>query len=205
MTSWPAGRIMFAAICMHNDPNLTSHIFTVTFALFSRGRVCELDTADTNFNILEGIKMYTFLLAVHNLLRWVALFLGIFVIVRSVGGWLGSRAWSETDRKAGVFFTAAMDTQLLLGLLLYIFFSPLTKAALSDFGTAMRTDGLRFFALEHPFYMLLSLVFAHLGSILPKRLDEARAKHQRAAIFFILAGLTLLLGMPWMRSVFPNF
>jgi len=149
--------------------------------------------------------MYTFVLAVHNLVRWLALFLGIFALVRSVGGWLGGRPWINTDRKAGIFFTSAMDLQLLLGLALYFFLSPITRTALGDLASAMSQDGLRFFALEHSIYMLLAVVFAHLGSLLPKKMSEDRAKHQRAAIFFLLAGLALLLGMPWMRPVFPIF
>lgn len=149
--------------------------------------------------------MYIFVLAVHNLLRWVTLFLGIFAIVRSISGWFGQRPWSEADRKVGVFFTSAMDTQLLLGLVLYFFLSPITRTALSDFGSAMSQAGLRFFALEHAFYMLLAVVFAHLGSLLPKKVEAAKAKHQRAAIFFTLAGVALLLGMPWMRSFLPTF
>ncbi|HLA97383.1 MAG TPA: hypothetical protein VJL34_02930 [Anaerolineales bacterium] len=154
--------------------------------------------------------MHTFILAVHNLLRWVALFLGIFAIVRSVSGWLGRREWSQADRKAGVFFTSAMDVQLLLGLWLYFFLSPITRTALgnfaaSDFGAAMGDPEQRFFALEHALYMLLAVVFAHLGSLLPKKVSESRAKYQRAAIFFILAGAALLIGMPWMRALLPSF
>src|SRR3990170_5277176 len=103
--------------------------------------------------------MYTFVLAVHNLVRWIALFLAIFVIVRSLAGWLGRREWSAADRKAGVFFASAMDVQLLLGLWLYFFLSPITRTALSDFGAAMGGPFARFFALEHALYMLLAVVF----------------------------------------------
>jgi hypothetical protein len=149
--------------------------------------------------------MYTTILAIHNLIRWVVLILGLYALVRSITGWRARRSWSDQDRKAGVFFGAAIDTQLLLGLVLYFFLSPITRAALADFGAVMSDAGLRFFALEHAFYMLLAVVFAHLGSALAKRAPTDAAKHQRGMIWYGLAFLVILLGMPWMRSLIPVF
>ncbi|MDI6693773.1 MAG: hypothetical protein QME21_01885 [Anaerolineales bacterium] len=148
--------------------------------------------------------MYPITLALHNLVRWVALILGILAAARAFSGWFGNRAWSDGDRKVGSFFSIAMDVQLLLGLLLYFVFSPLTRTALSNLGAAMGSADLRFFALEHALYMFLAVIFAHLGSILARRATDAKAKHQRAAIFFGLALLLILLGMPWMRPLLPS-
>lgn len=148
--------------------------------------------------------MYGAILAVHNIVRWIALFLGIAAAVMAWVGWLGKREWQPSDRKLGSFFSIAVDIQLLLGLLLYFFFSPLTRTALQDLGTAMSIGNLRFFVLEHPLYMLLALVFAHLGSILPRKVDQSAAKYRRAAIWFTLAVLMILLGMPWARPFLPG-
>lgn len=148
--------------------------------------------------------MYPILLAVHNIVRWVALILAILAAVRAFIGWFGNRDWTDRDRKIGVYFTSAMDIQLLLGLLLYIFFSPITKAAFQDFGAAMSNEGLRFFALEHAFYMILAVVFAHLGSIFSKRAEEPVKKHRMAAIWFGLSLIIILIGMPWMRPLLPG-
>ena len=52
--------------------------------------------------------------------------------------------------------------------------------------------------------VLLAAVFAHLGSILPKKVQDAAKKHQRAAIFFGLAVLMIVLGIPWGRPLFPG-
>ena len=149
--------------------------------------------------------MYPIILGLHNIVRWVALIMAIVASVGAFLGWFGKRQWSERDRKIGAFFGIAMDIQLLLGLLLYFVFSPLTRTALADLTAAMGVADLRFFALEHAFYMLLAVVFAHLGSILSRRAPDSKAKFQRAAIFFGLALLLILLGMPWMRPFFPSF
>ena len=148
--------------------------------------------------------MYLFTLMLHNIVRWVALALLVVVVVRAFIGWFGKRDWSETDRKLGLFTTIAIDIQLLLGLLLYFVFSPITKFALQDFGAAMGDAVMRFYALEHVFYMVLAIVFAHLGSALPKRAETSNAKYKRAAIFFALALVLILLGIPWDRPLLPG-
>ncbi|MCI0519941.1 MAG: hypothetical protein L0Z70_06745 [Chloroflexi bacterium] len=147
--------------------------------------------------------MYPIILASHNLLRWVALILGILAAFRAIFGWLGKWEWTPTDRKTGSFFGMVLDIQIVLGLLLYFFLSPFTSAALRDFGAAMADSGLRFFAVEHAFTMFLAAVFAHLGSILARKAEGA-AKHARAALWFTLALAALLAGMPWMRPLLPG-
>ena len=148
--------------------------------------------------------MYSIILAIHNIVRWVVIILGIFALVRAYIGFLGNRDWTEIDRRIGVFFSVAVDTQLLIGLILYLFLSDITKIIFSDFSAAMSNDGIRFFALEHAFYMILAVVFVHLGSLLPRRVEESRAKFARAAIWFTLTFLVVILGMPWFRPLFPG-
>ena len=147
--------------------------------------------------------MYLFTLGLHNILRWVIVGLAIYTLYRGLRGWRGGVTFEEADRKAGVFFTIAMDIQLLLGLLLYFVFSPLTKMALSDFGAAMNNGELRFFAMDHVLTMVIAIVFAHIGSAAGKKDLPDQDKFRRATIFFVLALLAVLLGMPWMRPLLP--
>ena len=148
--------------------------------------------------------MYPFILALHNIARWVVLILGILAAVRAWLGWFKKSEWGSLDRKLGVFFSSAVDTQLLLGLILYIFLSPITRGAFQDFGKAMSIPDQRFFAVEHLFFMLLVVVFAHLGSILPKKAKDSASKYRQAAVWLSLAVLLVLLGMPWARPLFPG-
>jgi len=149
--------------------------------------------------------MYSAVLSIHNIIRWIALILGILAAVRAYLGWFGNREWTVKDRKIGSYFTIAMDVQLLLGLLLYVFLSPTTRTAFQDPGAAMQVADIRFFFLEHPFYMVLAVVFAHLGSILSRKAEQTNAKFRRAAIWFSLSVLAVILGMPWMSSIIPGF
>jgi hypothetical protein len=149
--------------------------------------------------------MYSFVLALHNLVRWVVLILGVAALVGALSGWIGGRQWSQGSRRLGMFFTSAIDLQLLIGLALYFFLSPITTSALRNFGSAMGDPGTRFFALEHALYMVVAVVFAHLGSSLPKRVEDPSAKHRRASLWFGAAFVVILLGMPWMRPLLRGF
>lgn len=148
--------------------------------------------------------MYPIILAIHNIFRWIVVVAAILALVRAYRGWLRKGDWNKADGRAGMFFTISMDIQLLLGLLLYLFFSPITRAALSNIGAAMSDPGARFFAIEHFFYMFLAVVFAHLGNTFSKKAAQPADKHRRAAIWYTLAVLAILLGMPWMRPLLPG-
>lgn len=147
--------------------------------------------------------MYLFILSLHNLVRWVVVVLAIVAAVRAFMGWFGKREWTERDRKLGAYVGMAIDTQLLLGLLLYfVLGSPWTQAVLSgDFKSAMGISEMRFFSVEHVFFMVLAVVFAHLGSVLAKRAPTSLAKYRMAAIWFGLTALLAIAGTPWFRPL----
>ena len=145
--------------------------------------------------------MYEIVLTIHSIVRWVALILVALATLFALIGWLGRREWTDRDRKIGVFTTIALDIQLLLGLILYFFLSPITRTALQDFGAAMGSADLRFYGLEHALFMTLAVISAHIGSALSKKAPESRAKFIRAAIFYGLALLLILLGIPWSRGL----
>lgn len=141
--------------------------------------------------------MYPVVLFLHSLLRWLVLIAGLACVARAFAGWLGAKGWRPLDDRLGLLFTAGMDVQLLIGIVLYLFLSPLTAAALRDFGGAMSNAGLRYFAVEHVALMLLALILAHLGRARSRRAREDAARHRAAAIFYLLAVLAILAAIPW--------
>ena len=107
------------------------------------------------------------------------------------------KPWSATDERIGRFFLIAVDTQLLLGLSIYVFLSPSTHAAFQNFGAAMKNPTLRFWAVEHTLPMLVAVIVAHVGRVRGKRHGQD-PKRQRAALITYLVFLGLVvLGMPW--------
>jgi hypothetical protein len=148
--------------------------------------------------------LYNIVLALHNIVRWVVLITAILALVRAYMGWLQNREWSARDRQTGVFFTSALDTQLLLGLILF-FISPWTRALLTGNFTGMMSDPtMRFFSIEHVPFMILAVVLAHIGSARARRATDAASKFRQSAIFFSLSVLVIILIIPWWRPLFPG-
>jgi uncharacterized membrane protein YozB (DUF420 family) len=150
------------------------------------------------------MTFYSLLLFLHNLLRWAVLILALWALYRAYRGWLRQAAWEAADRKAGLFFTITLDTQLLLGLILYVV-SPLTSSAFNDFGQAMQNPELRFFLVEHAPLMIAAVALAHIGSAAAKRDLPDLEKHRRAALWFSLALLAILIAIPWARPLLRLF
>ena len=141
--------------------------------------------------------MYVSVLALHSWLRWAVILAGLYAIARAVAGAAGKRPWTRADDRAGYWFILAFDLQVLVGLLLYLALSPITRTAMGDFGEAMRSAGLRFWAVEHVFGMLVAAGLAHAGRARSRRLPDQAARHKVAAICFVLALLTILISIPW--------
>jgi hypothetical protein len=91
----------------------------------------------------------------------------------------------------------SLDLQMLLGLVLYFFLSPITTAALSDFMGAMKVPAMRFWAVEHWFGMVIGIALVHAGIARAKRATDSRQRHRTLAIFFTLAMVAILASVPW--------
>ena len=141
--------------------------------------------------------MYPLILTLHSILRWVVLILAVVAVVRAFIGWLGKKEWTALDNRFGMLLSASMDIQVILGFVLYIFLSPLTTTALQDFGAAMSNALLRYWSVEHVLLMVVALILIHVGRATSKVAEEATSKHKRAAIFFGLATLAILIAIPW--------
>lgn len=141
--------------------------------------------------------MYDVVLAAHSWLRWVVILTGLIAVGSAFSGMLQKRAWRAADDRAGLFFTIALDLQMLLGLVLYFLLSPFTRTAMADFGAAMGDAFLRFWAVEHVFGMVVGIVLAHRGRSRVRTIADPVRKHRIAATFFLLALVAILASIPW--------
>ena len=147
----------------------------------------------------QGDKMYSFVLSIHNILRWLVLIFGIIAILRAYFGWFGNREWTDRDDWWGLGFTISLDLQFLLGLLLYFFLSPITTSAFANFSAAMSDSSTRFFLIEHSLMMLVAIILAHIGRSRAKKQEEDVRKYRTTAIFYTIAVLFILAAIPWFR------
>lgn len=139
--------------------------------------------------------MYPIVLGIHSWLRWAVLLAGLIAFFRAVTH--SRRPWTPADDRAGAWFTGTLDAQFLLGALLYFVLSPITQLALEDFGAAMRTASIRFWAVEHVVGMVAGITLAHIGRARIRKATADARRHRLAAIFYGLALLAILAAIPW--------
>jgi len=141
--------------------------------------------------------MYAYVLPLHSLVRWAVLLTGLVAVARGFAGWSRRRPWTVADERAGLWFTMALNLQFLLGLLLYLFLSPITKAAFHDFGAVMQNPALRFWTIEHIVGMVIGIALAHAGRGRIHKTGNDEHRHKLAAIFFTLSLLIIAASIPW--------
>ena len=140
--------------------------------------------------------LYAVVLTIHSWLRWIVLLAGVVAFLRSAVGASRRSTWTPADDRVGFWFTTVLDTQVFLGLVLYIFLSPFTHAAFGDIGEAMRNSALRFWVVEHLFGVVVGVALAHVGRARARKTDSLR-RHRVVAIFFGLALVAIVASIPW--------
>jgi heme A synthase len=142
--------------------------------------------------------MYSAVLLAHSWIRWIALVAAVGTVlaalrIRVPADRSGADRWS-------LFAMAALDLQMLLGLLLYLALSPFTTEAMKNMSAAMQNPQLRFWAVEHLTSMLVAIVLAHVGRVLARKATTPSSIKRRLLICFGLATILIIAGIPWPGS-----
>jgi len=135
--------------------------------------------------------MYSTILSIHSLVRWLALVAGTGATAIAVTG-----PDNRADR-LGLLLTMTLDIQMLLGLILYLVLSPYTTGAAQNFGAAMRNPEMRFWVLQHAATMFGAVIVVHAGRVLVLKTQAAADKRTRRIVCFGLATVGMIIGMPW--------
>ena len=154
--------------------------------------------------------MYTGLLHLHNLLRWVILILLLVALFRHLAGMNNKRPVSAGDKKVDLFLMIAAHITLLVGLYQWIAgpwgLKLIQSAGMSE---VMKNSAYRFFAIEHLTGMLIAIVLITIGRGKVKRAVDYTA-HKKAFWFFLVALILILASVPWpfreavARPLFPG-
>lgn len=142
--------------------------------------------------------MYEIFQLVHKALFFVVMALGLIVLVKAAMGLSSKSEFTESDRKMGLFFLISNHTQLLIGLILYLFLSPFGLKAFQDFGgEVMKIAEYRKIAVEHISTNIIAIILITMGYSKNKRAIDSAVRHKNALIFYGLGLVLLLSRIPW--------
>ncbi len=143
-----------------------------------------------------NISLYSVLLHVHSVGRWIILILLIIAIFNSLIA--GRRPFIRTDARTGLLLTIFADLMLLIGIYLW-FAGPRGYRLIQTMGmgAVVKDPSARFFAIEHLTGMLIAIVLIHVGKAQSRKQISEKAKHSRTVIFYLLALLIVLASIPW--------
>jgi hypothetical protein len=140
--------------------------------------------------------MYKATLHLHNLIWWIILFTGLWANVRVWRGYLAESKWTRHERLAGLVFSSALATQLLIGLALYLQ-SPVVRPLFEGGATGLERMAAAFFGMMHPLTMFTAVVLGQVGFSVSKRLGGDDRKYRIAVLCYTAALVVLLLAVPW--------
>lgn len=139
--------------------------------------------------------MYQLLDALHSYNRYLLFAALLLVLFRAYSGWMGKKPFEKLDNTGSLVLLILTHTQLLIGLILYAFLSPYTKAAFADMGAAMKDSTLRYFAVEHIMMMLIAVVLIQLGRTFSKKASDDVQKHRKLAVYTTAAVLIIIISL----------
>lgn len=141
--------------------------------------------------------MFSLVLVLHSLWRWVVLILAVVVIARALSAMKSDRAYDATDNKLGAAFLGSVHLQVIVGLIMHFALSPTVKTAMHMGGAAMRDAALRFWFVEHITMGVLVAILVTVVRVRAKKLATDKAKHKFIAIGTIAALAVMFAMIPW--------
>lgn len=129
------------------------------------------------------------LLEAHSIVRWAIVIAAALAIVKFTLGWLTNTTFKGMDRGLAAGFSGLMDTQVLLGLIYFVW-------------TGVTGAGFPGYRWEHMVIMILSAALGHVPSRLKALGDKQRFLYSLVAILgalaFVYVGVMRLPG-GWTR------
>jgi hypothetical protein len=113
-----------------------------------------------------------------------------------VFAYLTKDKFQKIDRLTNLTVVSLAHLQLLFGLILYVI-SPTVAVFISNFPDAIHERVLRFFGMEHPLMMLLSITLISIGAFIMKRSKSDNRKFILAIVFYGLSLVMIVISVPW--------
>ncbi len=143
--------------------------------------------------------MYNFIQIFHSHNRNLIFLIASLALISSIIAMLSKKEWNKFNKISSLLFLIIMDIQFALGLALYFIFSPFgLKAFLNPDVNVMQNGDIRKIAVEHFILMLAALIVTHIGY---KKIKTSINKHKTLIIYYGIALVLILAGIPWNKIV----
>jgi len=148
--------------------------------------------------------IYSIILILHNLNRWLVLIVGCWATWQVMRGWISRQPRQPRSTTLVRSFAWVLNLQFLLGLTLYLLPGAFIQSLIQTIPWAqiMQQSLLRFFTLEHPVQMLIAIALAHGALATARHLKNERRRFGWTATLLILAMLLILAAIPWPGLVY---
>ena len=135
----------------------------------------------------------------HSGWAYVTLLILIFAVVNVITGLVSKREFKDRDLRISLFTLIVAHIQLIIGFIAYFLSAQFQYLLDNGMGAAMKESEIRYFIIEHPLIMILSIVLITIGFSKHKRKTSDAEKFKVIAIYYGLALIFILSRIPWSR------
>ncbi len=130
--------------------------------------------------------MYKFLVLLHIITSFLFLVVAIATTARSIAGWSKGLKYSVKDKYLRITFMVLLYLTLVHGIIMYFFIDPASKSAV-DVEHAIKQASLRFWVVEHFYFMTFALILAQIGGIFIRKTTIDRNRFAYASFYYGIA------------------
>ena len=138
--------------------------------------------------------MYKFLIILHVITSSVFLLVAIAVTSRSIVGWSKNLKYTKTDRYIAYLFMVLLYLTLVHGIIMYFFIDPSSKSAM-DIHHAIKQAALRFWLVEHFYFMTFALILSQIGGIFIHKTTIDKNRFAYASFYYGVATLITIVSV----------
>jgi len=130
--------------------------------------------------------MYKFLILLHIITSSVFIVVAIAITARSIAGWSKNLNYSKIDKYLKNLFMVLLYLTLVHGIIMYFFIDPASKSAV-DIQHATKRASLRFWVVEHFYFMTFALFLAQIGGIFISKTTIDKNRFAYASFYYGIA------------------
>ena len=138
--------------------------------------------------------MYKFLILFHVITSFVFIVVAIAVTARSIAGWSGNLKYTKSDKYLINLFMVLLYLTLLHGIIMYFFIDPSSKSGV-DIQLSTKRASLRFWVVEHFYFMTFALILAQIGGIFVRRTTTDKNRFAYSSFYYGIATLITIVSM----------